>query len=224
MTDPNVGFSIYISDREREKIELERRRAAASTNPKPLTQSLVSAPVTLPIASILPQSSSAPSQKEEAPTPVSVASSGEVAAPTDEEIFERLKVQPIVSVSNVTDDDTPWRTKYALERIAKFKSVCENCDKCDGYEANDKKVGICSCCNCELIFHLKSVDFDTTLVEDDDNEEEEWEEDEEDGEDDDYFDGDDGDDPGPPGPGVQLHIEEEEEEYDGAEEDGGEES
>ena len=193
MTDPDVGFSIYISDRERERLEMERRKKA--TNSKPPAISSLASPVP-PVASVAPISAATSSKapvKEENQHLESSSSSDEAPEPTDEEIFLATTKLPIVSVSNISNDDTPWKAKHMQSMAASNRSICDNCDLCSGYETNDKSPGKCAACACDLIHHLKSIDMDKDPSDSDQSDEEEWEDDDDDEHgDDNDDDGDDG--------------------------------
>ena len=205
MTDPNVGFSIYISDRERERIELERRKQAG----KAKTPTTSTGPVTSSIAPLSPKKDDSFVPKEPLVAESETARIDGAKQPTDDELFQTQLPLPIVSVSNITADDTPWKAKYIAELMASQKSVCDNCGRCDGYVVAVKTPGKCSSCSCDLIHHLKSIDLERNESEESDTDEEEWEDDEEgdsDGDDengDGHDDGDDEDDDGDDG-GIGL--------------------
>lgn len=204
MTDPNVGFSIYISDRERERLELERRKQAAQVQP-PAT---VSAPVmpVQPVAATIPSETETkidPVPQDEA-TSDTQESTAPKEAPTDEEIFASLREEPIVRVSNITTDDTPWMAKYICELAEKHRSVCDHCGKCEGYVPKPGNPGKCQDCHCDLIFHLKATDIDIFKADSDSEEEEEWDDDVLDDDEDDQ--NDDDDDDGAPGPSNPSHV------------------
>ena len=200
MTDPNVGFSIYIPDRERERIELERRKqagkASASIGPT-ARRSTVSVPSGSSVYAHEPK-------KDETLNNLEISSVEEAKSPTDEELFASQLSMPIVSVSNVTADDIPWKSKYMLELAESHRSICDQCGRCDGYVMAVKTPGKCASCSCDLIHHLKAVELDRKEEDSSDTDEEEWEDDdEEDGPDsgddpagDDYDDDDDDDDDG----------------------------
>lgn len=177
MTDPNVGFSIYISDRERERLEMERRRAQKKEEDKPSPPAPVSvAPAVL--------ASSAPAL--EITTQVEELH----IEPKDEEeadieaILAAQVALPILTVSNITDDDTPWKAKQLQKEMADRKSLCDNCNRCGGYEPRSVKgavdSGQCKSCACDLIHHLKSFESDEPRSDEEDYEEEEWEDDDDD--------------------------------------------
>lgn len=186
MTDPNVGFSIYISDRERERLEMERRKRETNLSktsfPPPAPEPIREAPISMATLSSAPLESSEPPSDAE-------SLNDEAPELTDEEIFALATKAPIVSVSNVCMDDTPYNAKHMESMAAYNRSICDNCNVCAGYEPKDKNSGTCAVCSCSLIHHLKSINMEQLPSDDESSDEEEWEDD-----DDDAGDGDDGND------------------------------
>lgn len=185
MTDPNVGFSIYISDREREKLEMERRRAQKNNDAKPQPSAPVSA------APVVLAASAPPLEITQQVEELHIEPKDEEEADIEAILAAQITL-PILTVSNVTDDDTPWKAKQLQKEMADRKSLCDNCNRCGGYEPRSVKgavdSGSCKSCACDLIHHLKSFESDEPRSDEEDYEEEEWE-------DDDDEDGDNGNDP-----------------------------
>lgn len=190
MTDPNVGFSIYISDRERERLEMERRKRETNPNkivlPPPALEPIREAPISAATLSSEPLQYNEPASDAE-------SSSDEAPELTDEEIFAMATKTPIVSVSNISTEDTPHKAKQIEGMAAYHRSICDNCNICVGYEPKDKKSGTCAVCSCSLIHHLKSINMEQFPSDDESSDEEEWEDDDDD---DDTGNGDDDDDDG----------------------------
>lgn len=188
MTDPNVGFSIYISDRERERLEKERRRGEAEGKQKEVSN------VPLLVDSSINEALKANQEENEGVEEVveeKVAEEAQEEEKEEEEaILAALASVPVVSISNVNEDELPWKAKHMQEWLAGRRSVCEACEECRGWESEStKKGGNCASCGCDLIHHLKSCEGDRDAWNEEDDEEEEWEEDEEgDDFDDDHFD------------------------------------
>lgn len=200
---------------------MERRRQAKPTTASPIV--VAPSPPPKPQETIVPMPVVSISPREEPVKETPVLPD----APTDEEIFARLRVDPIVSVSNVTDDDTPWKAKYMAEMAEKRRSVCDQCNKCDGYVSAAKTPGKCADCHCDLVCHLKSSDLDEFKVESDDEEELEWDDDVLDDDDGSGFD-DNGDDdqggPQVPKASSSTDIGDEEQEFVDDDQEGGEET
>lgn len=177
MTDPHVSFSIYISDRERERLEMERRKALKKEQPPPPPQVPISVATEAPTASEAPLSIS--SDVEELTIDPPTADEEDLEA-----IFAAQISHPVLTVSNVTDDDTPWKAKQLQKNMAARKSLCDNCAHCGGYEPREVKggpdSGLCKSCACDLIHHLKSFETDEPRSDEEDDEEEEWEDDDDD--------------------------------------------